>query len=452
MSGHEATLHDGLLLGHDVRGWVWSGYQRSALILGPTRSGKTSSVVIPNVLCAAGAVVTTSTKPDVMEATARSRNRSGASLLFDPMGTTPDVPGVHRIGWSPLSGSTSWDGASDIANSMVSASQRRSQQAGGARDHWSERSGALLSTLLYAGALSGEEMGTVVRWADRHHGTDALGLLETNVGSDHPASGLLAGILATDSREQSGIWSTTSGVLSAYRSLGALRTTKSDALDIESFVDAPHTLYVCSPGRQQELLAPLVVGLVREIQSAAYQRSDNDRPVVFALDELANIAPLPDLPQLVSEGGGQGVLTIGCLQDLSQARSRWGREADGFLSLFSTTLVLGGVADISTLRAVSDIAGRTDVTRHSRSTSRDARGARSHSINASARPEERLAVDEIARSTPGTGILIDARKRVGRVNLTVAHRDEPWRSLTARPPRTRIVENRQGHERSGPMP
>jgi hypothetical protein len=368
------------------------------------------------------------------------------------MGTTPDVPGVHRIGWSPLSGSTSWDGASDIANSMVSASQRRSQQAGGARDHWSERSGALLSTLLYAGALSGEEMGTVVRWADRHHGTDALGLLEMNVGSDHPASGLLAGILATDSREQSGIWSTTSGVLSAYRSLGALRTTKSDALDIESFVDAPHTLYICSSGRQQELLAPLVVGLVREIQSAAYQRSNNDRPVVFALDELANIAPLPDLPQLVSEGGGQGVLTIGCLQDLSQARARWGREADGFLSLFSTTLVLGGVADIATLRAVSDLAGRTEIARNSRSTSRDARGARSHSINTSARPEERLAVDEIARSTPGTGILIDAQKRVGRVDLTVAHRDEPWRSLTARPPRTRIVENRQGSERSVPMP
>ena len=76
-------------------------------------------------------------------------------------------------------------------------------------------------------------------------------------------------------------------------------------------------------------------------------------PVVLALDEVANIAPIPDLPAMVSEGGGQGLLTLACLQDLSQARGRWGSAAEGFLSLFGTTVVLPGIGDVRTLEALS---------------------------------------------------------------------------------------------------
>ncbi len=52
---------------------------------------------------------------------------------------------------------------------------------------------------------------------------------------------------------------------------------------------------------------------------------------------------------MVSEGAGQGLLVLACLQDLSQARGRWGPAADGFLSLFGTTVVLQGIADTATL-------------------------------------------------------------------------------------------------------
>ena len=151
---------------------------------------------------------------------------------------------------------------------------------------------------------------------------------------------------------------------------------------------------------------------------------------LLALDELANIAPLPDLPQIVSEGGGQGVLTIGCLQDLSQARTRWGTEADGFLSLFSSTLLLGGVADRSTLRAFSDLAGTELVAR--RSITQQGSGLRRRSSTDSYSREPALPLDAVASSRPGEALLLDARKAVGRVTLTVAHRDEPWRSRMVR--------------------
>jgi type IV secretory pathway TraG/TraD family ATPase VirD4 len=82
--------------------------------------------------------------------------------------------------------------------------------------------------------------------------------------------------------------------------------------------------------------------------------------VLFALDEVANVAPIAELPQIASEGGGQGLLLLAVLQDLSQARARWGTAADGFLTLFGTKLVLPGVADQRTLETISTALGEYD--------------------------------------------------------------------------------------------
>ena len=431
----------GVLLGRDARGWVWSGAQRSALVIGPTRSGKTSSIIVPNVLCAPHGAVVTSTKPDVMATTATARSRSGSCLLFDPTGRTELVEGVERIGWSPIRSARSWEDALGTSAGMVAAAQRRSM-LGGPADHWSERAGALLSSLLHAAALSDAGMDEVLRWVDRHQGHDALERLEVLCGTEHPATSLLLGILATDQREQSGIWSTSSGVLSAYRSPAALNAARQQPLDADELVRGAHTLFICAPGRQQAQLAPLVVGMLSEIQDASYRRADVDAPMLFALDELANIAPLPELPQLVSEGGGQGLLTIGCLQDLSQARARWGPSAEGFLSLFSTTIVLGGVADRSTLNLLRELGGDVELARLSASESRDGRGRRSRSLSSSTTRQERLSVDTAARGRPGHALVLDAGNRLGWVELSPAYRDEPWRSLIARDRRPSIDRSR----------
>ena len=69
-----------IYLGRGGNGWSWAGPQRSTLVLGPSRAGKTSSLVIPNILLARGPVVSTSTKPDVMDATATARDARGVGF------------------------------------------------------------------------------------------------------------------------------------------------------------------------------------------------------------------------------------------------------------------------------------------------------------------------------------------------------------------------------------
>ena len=158
---HDASRHarNGLYLGHDARGWHYADGQHSVLVLGPPRSGKTSALLIPNVLSAPGAVVTTSTKPDVLDATLGTRSSGGTCHLFDPSGSVADRPGVHRLRWSPLPACTSWRTALMTARSLVVVGSSGPGAVQAEASHWTERAQALLAPLLHAAAIDGNTVG-----------------------------------------------------------------------------------------------------------------------------------------------------------------------------------------------------------------------------------------------------------------------------------------------------
>jgi type IV secretory pathway TraG/TraD family ATPase VirD4 len=407
----EATGHS-LTIGWSPDGPAYAPSGHGVLVVGPPRSGKTSSVVVPNVLAAAGPVVAASTKGDVLATTAAARSRAGQCLLFDPSGTIAVPPGVEPVAWSPLAASRTWDGAMLMAESMVQAARPGSDRGDAA--HWNERATALLAVAMHAGALDGMPFGRVMAAIDRR-GADEIRLPLAREDAD-VALNLFKGITATDSREQSGIWSTASGILSGYRTEAALASTEGVGLDAAGFLDGISTLYVCAGSDRQRQAAPLVAGLVRELRTARYARAverPGAPPLVLALDELANIAPLHDLPTLVAEGGGQGVVMLACLQDLSQASAKWGREADGFLTLFGTKLVFPGVGDSRTLEALSTLGGDMDVSTRSVTSPRATGwaaivGRRPGSTRTdSIRRERRLPPDSIARGRPGSILCVD---------------------------------------------
>jgi len=437
------SAHRGVYLGMGRHGFAWAGAERSTLVLGPSRAGKTSALVIPNVLCAQGAVVATSTKPDLLRATARARASSGWCLAFDPTGTLELPEGVHHVGWSPVHAAREWRGALEIADAMVrTASGGTAAGAAGSERHWVERAAALLAPLLHAASLDGIPMRGVLHWVDRHDGTAALDTLVARLGDEAVPTDLLAGILTTDTREQSGIWSTASGVLGAYRSPGALASTEPPYLDPDAFCAGPNTLFVCAPAAQQQLVAPLVVAMLSQVRDAAYRRAAADTlpdpgsghaPVLLALDEVANIAPLPDLPSLVTEGPGQGLLTLACLQDLSQARARWGPEADSFVSLFGATVVLGGIADMRTLETISALSGDQEVPSRSIGLSTGAGGRQVSATDATVL-RRRLPLDAVARGRHGWALCVDSHNRLGWVRLTPAHSAWPWCERSVRRP------------------
>src|SRR5271170_4417174 len=155
--------HSGVYLGRGVNGDAMSGSERSTLVLGPTRSGKTTSIIIPNLLMTTNACVVTSTKNAVVEVMSRAR-RDGATLLFDPSGTVATPKGVHRIGYSPLRQSLPWDGAVLASRSLLDVARRG--RADRSDDHWTERAGALVAPMMHASALRSESLGQLAARVD----------------------------------------------------------------------------------------------------------------------------------------------------------------------------------------------------------------------------------------------------------------------------------------------
>ncbi|MGH9017033.1 MAG: type IV secretory system conjugative DNA transfer family protein, partial [Acidimicrobiales bacterium] len=354
----------GACLGFKVEGdgvpFWWAGVEQTVLVVGPPRSGKTSGIVVPTIWTAPAAVVTTSTKADVLEATWKLRSRKGVCYVFDPTSSATLPDGVLELRWSPLSGCESFDDAVARAHALAGAGRPGASHTESA--HWVERAEALLAPLLHAAALAGRTMREVCAWVLGHDVREPEAIL--TVSGAQMAKVTLSSVWRTEERERSGIFSTAASLLSAYRSEAALASATEPNFDPERFAASSDTVYICAPTEAQDQLAPLVVALLEQIRVACYQRRrryPDSAPTLFVLDEVANIAPLPTLPQLASEGVSQGVVTIACLQDLSQARSRWGAVAEGFFSLFGSKLIFPGIADHATLELISALVGDVEL-------------------------------------------------------------------------------------------
>jgi type IV secretion system protein VirD4 len=414
--------------------------ERAVLVLGPPRSGKTSAVIIPTILQHAGPVISTSTKPDVLRATHTHRAQNGGQVWqFDPTGTSPPIDGVHTLRWSPVLCSTEWDGALLMARAMVTGSHVGSGTTDA--NHWTRRAQALLAPMLHAAAVSARQMSDVVGWVIRHE-IDEPGALLTERGGADLAIGQLIGLQNTEARERSSILSAAADALDAYTSHAALEAASHPNFFAGRFVTSKDTIYITAPAEHQQLTAPLVCGLISEIRRETYTHHRDGtlhQPVLFALDEVANVAPITELPQIASEGASQGILLLAALQDLSQARARWGAAADGFLTLFGTKLILPGIADHKTLDTISTALGEYDRRVVSHTTPQisllsnllsSSKHPRPHnSTTTSTQRTRRLSPGEIAGIPAGNALHLDGLAWE-LVTLTPAHVVEPWRTLT----------------------
>ena len=237
-----------------------------------------------------------------------------------------------------------WDGAVVIARAMTVTVGTGTTD----RSHWANRAQALLAPLLHAAAVHGSEMETVVDWVMRHE-LDEPGILLEDPRASRGAFGSLLGLA-----EHRGPGALVGLLRRRGRAAGvhqrgcAVRRRVTPNFDPAAFIAGRDTVFVCAPAEEQAAVAPVVCGLLAEVRRATYRAHAAGQlaeRVLFALDEVANIAPLQELPQIASEGGGQGLTLLAALQDLSQARVRWGTAADGFLTLFGAKLLLPGIAE-----------------------------------------------------------------------------------------------------------
>jgi type IV secretion system protein VirD4 len=415
--------------------WIAAAPESAVMVLGPPRSGKTSAVMIPAILGASGPAISTSTKPDVMKTTRHARAQLGEVWLFDPAGGEKLPNGVRELRWSPVTAAGTWDEALIMARAMTACTKPGAGTT--AETHWSERAAALLAPLLYAAHLTDKPIEEVLRWTLRQDMSTALqALAEQN--RDRVATDVLIGIERTDARERSSIYSATAGVLAAYNADATRASAKNPNFDPKKFAQGTDTIYITAPEHKQALCAPLIVGLLEQIRHAVYEQAHSRGPgkrMLWALDEAANIAPIHDLPALLSQAGGQNLQVMVGLQDLSQARTRWGdAAADGFMSLFQTRLILNGIADTRTLESISIALGEYDRNICSASTGRSeseewfSPQGRNDSISYQTHRQRVISPGEIAQLPDGHGLLLRGAAW-GLIGLTPWYAHQPWANI-----------------------
>ncbi len=400
----------GYQLGTSKGTGVWASVEDSIMVIGPPRSGKGLHLVIPAILDAPGAVVVTSTRPDNLTATMRARRRIGPVAIFDPQHLAEGLPAGMR--WSPIRGCESPQTAMIRATGLAAGTGLSSGgvDSGG---FWEGKTRAALQSLLHAAAIDIRPPAELFRWTlDPTAAADAVAILTRTASAATGWAESLEAMIDSDPRTRDSIWQGVSlalGSLADPRVLDAVSPGPGEGFDPEAFIQNKGTLFLLATGSGAGASAALVAALVEDLIETARRlaaRSPGarlDPPLLLALDEIANLSPLPSLPTLMAEGGGSGITTMPVLQSLAQARDKWNEHQAGAIWDASIVkVVLGGASNSRDLQDLSALVGERD--EYTDSVTLGDHGT--HSNQRSIRRVPIFPPDKIRRLPFGTGIVL----------------------------------------------
>lgn len=363
----------GLLIGKDIqtaRG-IWSSIEDSTLVVGPPRSGKTASIVIPYIVSYPGSVAATSTRPEIVVQTATQRLELGPCFSFAPQ--SPDisvVDGVEPLRWSPVKGCEEPLVAIVRAGALVASGSGLGSSVSNS-DFWAGSASAIMRCYLHAAAIGGKTISDVVQWSHDPTSNIPIDILSKS-GLD--SAEIWAAELAkasADPKMAANVWAGVRRSLDALadpRVLKACSPPPGSSFDVDNFLREQSTLYLWGDASSQLSVAPLLACLLASITDTAKHRASamkNGRlqpPLGLILDEVANIAPLPNMPGLLSESGGVNISTVVILQSLAQARHRWGdAQASSMWDAATIKLILPGLSQADDLGNISRLAGEVPI-------------------------------------------------------------------------------------------
>lgn len=415
---------------------LFSTFEDQRVTVAGPRVGKTTSLVIPEIMEAPGAVLTTSNKRDVVDATRTARQAVGQCWVFDPQSIVDEEPNWW---WNPLTYVRDEVTADKLARHFSSA------KTGGKTDaHFEENAQALLSGLILAAALDGRPITAVWEWVTRPADRAAVDVL---MAHDYPLTAdELNGIQSTPDKERGSIYSTARRMARCLTSKAVLHwITPQEEVDArphfspETFVrDGRQTLYSLSKegaGSAGPLVTALTVAVYEAAQDYAREQGGRLRvPVVCSLDEAANVCRWGQLPDEYSHAGSRGILFNTVLQSYAQGVDVWGKEGmEKLWTAANVAMYLGGVRQKEFLEDLSVLIGDYDKVQRSVSTGRGQRSVSEHTQR-----ERIMAVDELASLPKGRAVVLASGARATLVRtvpwMAKPYADEVRGSITIRDP------------------
>jgi type IV secretion system protein VirD4 len=409
---------------------------RHALVaFGPPQSGKSSALAIPALLEWRGPAVASSIKTDLLAATRRRRDALGGAYVFDPFGLT----GGRAHTWSPLVQAGTWDGALEVAWRLAAAGEVDQRGVDGG-DFWAIAAEQRLAPLLYAAAVAGKPIDSVVRWAygqgtrELHESLDRIvrdARDQRALRDAHAAYDAVRAFEAQADRTRSSIEATAQALMRAYRFTRVAASAHGSEITADRLLDEAATLYLIGDAKASKLLRPIFLALLSEIVDRAYERATLaggrlEQPLLLCLDEAGNVAPLPNLAEIASTAPSHNIQLVSIFHDLAQARSRYGRQAETMVNSHRARMLLAGVADLETLRYFSGLVGEEEARDYTRTT-----GAGGTTRSAALRRRPLVAPEALRQIQEGHALLLYGRLAPTRLALRMWFADRRLRRLAA---------------------
>ncbi|MEU6381056.1 type VI secretion protein [Streptomyces sp. NPDC046909] len=278
---------------------------------------------------AEGPVLVVTSNPAIWSDTKDARAKLGPVHLYDPTHLC-DTPA--RLHWSPTAGCEDKQTAAARAAALLTPVRptARLDQA------VSDTAETLLRSYLHAAAVDGRTVRHVHRWSQGTQIQDAVRILRTSPKAAAGSAGELEAALTGHPERRDIAQELTGRALAALFTVNvreACTPNRTDALALDSFVDEGGTLFVVgesiedprtNPGAMP-LLTALVSSVVERGRHMAERSSSGrlDPPLTLVLDDVAAVAPLPQLPELLATGADRGLPTLALLRSREQARARW---------------------------------------------------------------------------------------------------------------------------------
>ncbi|MGW3730649.1 type VI secretion protein [Streptomyces sp. NPDC000851] len=278
---------------------------------------------------AEGPALIVTSNPTLWQDTKDARSKLGPVLLYDPTHRC-DTPA--RLHWSPITGCEDKPTATARAAALLTPVRPTAKidQA------LSDTAETLLRSYLHAAALDNRTIRHVHRWSQGTQIQEAVRTLRTHPKAAPGAAGELEAALTAHPERRDMAHELTSRALSSLFTVNvreACTPNRTDALTLDSFIDEGGTLYMVgesiedprtNPGAMP-LLTALVSSVVERGRRMAERSSSGrlDPPLTLVLDDIAAVAPLPQLPSLLTSGPDQGLPTLALIRSREQARSRW---------------------------------------------------------------------------------------------------------------------------------
>lgn len=412
---------------------TYTTFETPTMVIAPSRAGKSQSVIGPRIAQTQGAVLSTSTKVEIVNMTWDMRKQTGGPMLIcDPEGVGRDAG---------LPGDTSWclwNGCEDLSEALERAKVLAAGGTGGVENSsfWSGAATRVLTPLLHAAALEASvTLDDFQEWClEPKAAMEAVEILRSHGEKARGAAKMLESVVEMEDLETRGnLWASVANLGTAFVSPYVRETfgPSGKQLDIDDFLARSGTIYLL--GQEDGNASQLILTLVDAVWRKAVRRANSapggriEPPMHYSLDEIGNIGVLPQLPRMLSEGGGLGIQTTAAFQSLAQAERRYGAATSRAMWESATQrIVLGGVDDDSILNSMSRAAGTRTVVQQSVSSAR--RGERVSS-SFSEREENVLEKSQIQTMRKGLGCVIEAAKPLIVVSF------EPFFKRYAKPQR-----------------